>query len=238
MKDSYLSGRSRDYRFVNTPALLEGNQEIQDHVDDGKCDSVYSDDCRSVHENAATQNMSFSLHSEFGATTQKAPTFADASSPTSLQHEISQVKEGKIPKGHPIDKETPSMCSPMDMLGPFLYPSTLDSTSGPAAEPATTVLYTYYPFLTVNNASQSFPQDFNFLEVEGCFHVPTKLVLDDLVHQYFVNVHPHLPLLSEADFWDSYHGNGPHPKPKLSLLVFQAMLFAASNVSSANPTQR
>lgn len=53
-------------------------------------------------------------------------------------------------------------------------------------------------------------------------------MLDDLVQQYFLHIHSFLPLVNEGDFWDLYsHVGGNPPKERLSLLLFQAMLFAS-----------
>lgn len=53
-------------------------------------------------------------------------------------------------------------------------------------------------------------------------------MLDDLVQQYFLHIHSFLPLVNEGDFWELYsHVGGNPPKERLSLLLFQAMLFAS-----------
>lgn len=95
------------------------------------------------------------------------------------------------------------------------------------------VVYTYYPYLTLDNLYNCMPQDVDFMEAEGCFHLPTRATLDQIVRQYFLHVHPLLPLLHEGDFWDMYYnrrGDGEEPL-KMSLLVFQAIMFASCNVS-------
>jgi hypothetical protein len=98
------------------------------------------------------------------------------------------------------------------------------------------IVYSYYPFLVAGNLSNILPQDVNYLESQGCFRVPTRAVLDEFVQQYFLHVHPFLPLINEGDFWDLYcqHGSsGPSSQQRMSLLVFQSMIFATSNVSSS-----
>lgn len=95
------------------------------------------------------------------------------------------------------------------------------------------VVYNYYPFLSLDNLHNCMPQDVDFMEAEGCFHLPTRAILDQIVRQYFLHVHPLLPLLNEGDFWDMYYNKrteGEEPA-KLSLLVFQAIIFASCNVS-------
>ncbi|UKZ81534.1 hypothetical protein TrVFT333_009306 [Trichoderma virens FT-333] len=49
-------------------------------------------------------------------------------------------------------------------------------------------------------------------------------ILNEFVRMYFLHVHPIVPLIEEGTFWDSFScTNGE----KISLLVFQAMIFAA-----------
>ncbi|KAF3764618.1 hypothetical protein M406DRAFT_259208, partial [Cryphonectria parasitica EP155] len=91
------------------------------------------------------------------------------------------------------------------------------------------VTYSYYPFLEVNNLPSILPQDVSYLEMQGCLRVPAKPILDDFVKQYYLHVHPIMPLVDEGIFWEMY-GSQPgaiSPKERLSLLVLQAMLFAA-----------
>lgn len=78
------------------------------------------------------------------------------------------------------------------------------------------------------------PQDVNFLELQGCLRVPVRNLLDEFLQQYFLHVHPLLPLLNEGDFWDLYchSSNNGMPTERMSLLVFQAVLFASCNFVS------
>lgn len=95
------------------------------------------------------------------------------------------------------------------------------------------VTYSYYDFLRVNNLWSLLPQDVSYLELQGCLRVPKKAILDEYVKQYFLHVHPIMPLMNEGSFWEMY-GSTPADEPrsgKVSLLVFQAMLFAACAVS-------
>lgn len=96
------------------------------------------------------------------------------------------------------------------------------------------VTYSFYPFLALGNIHGIPPQDVNFLELQGCLRVPTRTILDEFVQQYFLHVHPLLPMLNEGDFWAVYCVNPANyvSNDKLSLLVFQAMLFASCNVSA------
>lgn len=95
------------------------------------------------------------------------------------------------------------------------------------------VTYSYYAFLGVNNLWKLLPQDVSYLELQGCLRVPKKTILDEYVKQYFLHVHPIMPLVNEGSFWEIY-GSTPvedSRSEKVSLLVFQAMLFAACAVS-------
>ncbi|EFQ31898.1 fungal specific transcription factor domain-containing protein [Colletotrichum graminicola M1.001] len=96
------------------------------------------------------------------------------------------------------------------------------------------VTYSFYPFLALSHLHGIPPQDVNYLELQGCLRVPTRTILDEFVQQYFLHVHPLFPMLNEGDFWDLYcaNPNSHVPTEKLSLLVFQAMLFSSCNFVS------
>jgi hypothetical protein len=98
---------------------------------------------------------------------------------------------------------------------------------------STYIGYSYYQFLELDNVGSIPTQDYQFLELQGCLHVPVCSILDIFIDQYFLHMHPMLPILDEGMFWDIYSQN-PNPggrNRKFSLLVFQAMLFACCNVS-------
>ncbi|OHE99847.1 fungal specific transcription factor domain-containing protein [Colletotrichum orchidophilum] len=113
---------------------------------------------------------------------------------------------------------------------PFTTPYTADQRNTMGID----VTYSFYPFLALGNLHGIPPQDVNYLELQGCLRVPTRTILDELVQQYFLHVHPLLPMVNEGDFWDVYCVNpaGYVPSDKISLLVFQAMLFASCNFVS------
>ncbi|KAI8955540.1 hypothetical protein F4801DRAFT_270950 [Xylaria longipes] len=97
------------------------------------------------------------------------------------------------------------------------------------------VTYSYYPFLSINNLHNVIPQDVNFLESQGCLRIPTRAILDEFMQQYFLHVHPLLPFLNEGDFWNLYcHQGSGIVGERMSLLVFQAMLFSCCNFVSKN----
>ncbi|KAH6879564.1 fungal-specific transcription factor domain-containing protein, partial [Thelonectria olida] len=96
------------------------------------------------------------------------------------------------------------------------------------------VTYAYYPFLSLSNLPLLPTHDICFLEVQGCLHVPCRPLLTEFMRQYFLHLHPILPILNEGDFWDAYfqNPNSRIPNQKVSLLLFQSMLFACCNFIS------
>ncbi|KAH8660223.1 fungal-specific transcription factor domain-containing protein [Xylariales sp. PMI_506] len=96
------------------------------------------------------------------------------------------------------------------------------------------VVYLSYSFLTINNYSNIPSQDLNFLAMQGCLHVPPRGLLDEFTQQYFLHIHPFLPLVNEDEFWEIYYPStdGLETREKMPLLVCQAMLFAACNIVS------
>ncbi|KAF4344582.1 cutinase transcription factor 1 beta [Fusarium beomiforme] len=100
----------------------------------------------------------------------------------------------------------------------------------PAAYSQSEVLYTTQPFLVLKDLRALPEEDADFLELNRCFHMPVRTVQEEFINQYFLYLHPYYPLVNEKEFWDMYMGRescGGRRK-KMSLLVFQAMLFAAS----------
>ncbi|KAG7110769.1 Cutinase transcription factor 1 beta like protein [Verticillium longisporum] len=86
------------------------------------------------------------------------------------------------------------------------------------------------PFLETDGLAGLSQPDIVFLQTKGCFHIPNKPILDEFMREYFLHVHPFLPLLDEAEFWAAYRIETPdEATTKVPLLVFQAMLFTASN---------
>ncbi|KAM5347469.1 hypothetical protein ACJ41O_010474 [Fusarium nematophilum] len=97
----------------------------------------------------------------------------------------------------------------------------------PSSSDEVMVAYTTYPFLIASNLAGLCPQDIAFLEAKGAFHVPMKPILDELIRQYFLHVHPFLPLLHEGQFWSAYRQDERAGPAKVSLLLFQAVIFAS-----------
>ncbi|UPK92799.1 hypothetical protein LCI18_003734 [Fusarium solani-melongenae] len=90
--------------------------------------------------------------------------------------------------------------------------------------------YSSYPFLAPNSLVGLPSQDLEFLERKGTLSVPVKSMLDEFMMQYFLHVHPFLPLLDEGEFWIAYRQDGPSDLTKrIPLLLFRAMIFASSS---------
>ena len=104
------------------------------------------------------------------------------------------------------------------------------------------VLYTYYPFLRLDPISHLPAEDVNFLERKRCFHVPCRLIVDEFVAKYFLHVHPGLPHILESEFWHMYlhpgHNRSIEPLGRLSLFVFQCMLFAGCSFVPLSTLQK
>jgi hypothetical protein len=98
----------------------------------------------------------------------------------------------------------------------------------------TDLMFAYFDFIEAESLSHIEPNDFKFLEHKGCFHLPARPILDDFVRQYFLHVHPVLPVLDERVFWELYFPSGRRQAlRKIPLFVFRAMLFASCSVSLA-----
>lgn len=93
------------------------------------------------------------------------------------------------------------------------------------------------------NASEA---DVSYLQDKGCFSFPQKDIIDDLLKCYFDYIHPQVPFLDEQEFWETYLDRGrdtPHShrsddRHGISLLLFQAVLFAATTCASLSLLRR
>ncbi|KAL5003475.1 fungal-specific transcription factor domain-containing protein [Aspergillus recurvatus] len=71
------------------------------------------------------------------------------------------------------------------------------------------------------------PVNLTFVKSQMALKVPIQEVLDVFVKHYFLYVHPFLPMVDEAAFWTKYRSSDASAG-KISTLLFQTMLFAAS----------
>ncbi|KAL2065772.1 hypothetical protein VTL71DRAFT_3442 [Oculimacula yallundae] len=103
------------------------------------------------------------------------------------------------------------------------------------------MIYSYFDFIEAETFSHIAPEDFKFLEFKGCFHLPSRPILDDLVREYFLHVHPVLPIIDERAFWELYFPRDDNKRrstdQKIPLFVFRAMLFVSCGFVS-NDTAR
>lgn len=75
--------------------------------------------------------------------------------------------------------------------------------------------------------------DVTFLRQQGCLSVPPRPILDEFIREYFLHVHPMLPLMDESVFWEQYK----QKTNKVSLFLIQAMLFASCSFVSESVTK-
>ncbi|RMJ23671.1 hypothetical protein PHISP_05459 [Aspergillus sp. HF37] len=93
-----------------------------------------------------------------------------------------------------------------------------------------------YPFVDSQFQSSLPPEDVTYLSSKGCLTLPDEDAIDEFVRQYFMHVHPSVPVVDEADFWRLYEdGSG---SGKLSLFVLQAILFASCPFVSLEALRR
>ncbi|KAK9777243.1 putative Zn(2)-C6 fungal-type domain-containing protein [Seiridium cardinale] len=146
--------------------------------------------------------------------------------PTSANTNVQNITQNSIPQ--PIFHDhTPHMAPDMSS---FLVSEQPLWVGDQRVQVNADITYSYYPFLTLDNLPNVMPQDVNYLESQGCFRVPTREILDEFVQQYFLHVHPVMPMLNEGDFWDMYGESGHGGSgERMSLLVFQSMLFSSVN---------
>ncbi|KAL4864855.1 hypothetical protein BDV12DRAFT_158423 [Aspergillus spectabilis] len=107
--------------------------------------------------------------------------------------------------------------------------------------PSGSVDFATYSFLEINNLQSLEQEDVAYMRSKGCFSVPDPSVLDEFITEFFLHVHPESPVLDEAKFWRLYmqpdHGES-QTEGKLSLFVFQAMLFRAVSYVSVGIINR
>lgn len=97
------------------------------------------------------------------------------------------------------------------------------------------VLFSHYPYLRVPKLGCLQPADQSFLESQKCLQVPSGPIIETVMSRYFLYVHPCLPIINEAEFWPMLNQEATVKSP-FSLLVFQAMMFAACSVCAHTHT--
>ena len=94
-----------------------------------------------------------------------------------------------------------------------------------------------YGFISTGGLADLEDITITYLQVQRCLHVPSRPILGDFMRQYFRYVHPLLPLIDEASFWNMFYRfdvAGDEPA-SFSLLVFQAMVFVSCSVRNHTP---
>ncbi|CAH0056169.1 unnamed protein product [Clonostachys solani] len=94
------------------------------------------------------------------------------------------------------------------------------------------VSYTRYSFIILNNLRNLGPEDVAYLASQDCLVIPTGETLDHFLEIYFLHVHPLLPMINEGNFWKLYCHGPCDETDKIPLVLFQAILFAASSFVS------
>lgn len=109
----------------------------------------------------------------------------------------------------------------------------VDLDDGPERmeEDASSYYLDAYPFLLSDGLKHLAPEDLAFLGSKGSLSVPDRAYTREFITQYFIRIHPILPVLDEVKFWRAFEGDSTE---KISLFAFQALLFASCPVSTQN----
>ncbi|OTB04416.1 hypothetical protein M426DRAFT_320779 [Hypoxylon sp. CI-4A] len=164
---------------------------------------------------------------------QPSPDITDLPGPS--QHHVpngfNEQHGNKIPSPIPSVQETTTL--PLNTFNSFVTPEVPVWVGDQRIAVNADITYSYYPFLNISNLHNIMPQDVNYLESQGCLRVPTRAILDEFVQQYFLHIHPIMPVVNEGDFWDLYCNQAATGSTgKVSLVFFQALLFSSCNFVS------
>ncbi|PNH44324.1 hypothetical protein VD0004_g3339 [Verticillium dahliae] len=204
---------------------------------------VVRDDGKGLHEHS-TASRDLASRELAGLVDDSSPeAIGEASQPKSIENHGSCHHDHQPPKtshtNNPAATSTKGAFANTFSVSNSFNPLPATQWTSTSEQPQKSILtsdvtYSYYPFLAIGNIHYIPPQDVNFLELQGCLRMPTRAILDEFVQQYFLHVHPMLPLLNEGDFWDMYCNGGSKSlqQERISLLVFQAMLFSTANFVS------
>ncbi|KAK6529503.1 hypothetical protein TWF281_008676 [Arthrobotrys megalospora] len=112
--------------------------------------------------------------------------------------------------------------------------TTTSSTSRPIRIPSYEILTKDLPSYIKPTPTRITPDDVDYLVRKGATSIPLEPFRQELVDCYFNYVHPFMPLIEESDWRKtttrSWEGFDPtrHKDDRISLLLFQAVLFAGS----------
>lgn len=154
----------------------------------------------------------------------------DAQTVRHLQHNLKKPRYRRCRN----ESNTQSNCGMSDIGFKMIFCGTTDLRLSGDVLSSILLPFSFYPFIKATRLRQLNPTQVAFLESQGCLHLPTKSVTDMFVHNYFLYVHPFLPLLDEAKFWQEYRLFSVHRDGDgISILLFHTMLFAASCVGES-----
>jgi hypothetical protein len=135
-----------------------------------------------------------------------------ASAPTNgLSNGISRHK--KVPSTSSGGVFESLSTSPTDVFEPLLHIRDALQADIPFDDHVLVPFY-YHSYIERADIKHLSPIQISLLERQACLKVPSGSVLHEFLRQYFLYIHPCLPIMNEANFWSIYSG--------------QAMLFAAS----------
>ncbi|KAI1392693.1 fungal-specific transcription factor domain-containing protein [Hypoxylon trugodes] len=143
---------------------------------------------------------------------------------------LNDQRGNRIPSPPPIIQEATTI--PLNTFNSFTSPEIPLWVGDQRIAMNADVTYSYYPFIKTGNLHNIMPQDVNYLESQGCLRVPTRAILDEFVQQYFLHIHPIMPILNEGDFWDMYCNPSSGSTDKISLVFLQGLLFSSCNFIS------
>ncbi|KAF2647973.1 hypothetical protein K491DRAFT_722972 [Lophiostoma macrostomum CBS 122681] len=154
---------------------------------------------------------------------------AASSAPDRATGTTGHVSSVELPTALDSLPSASSLPSPWSMLSPVESAGAFDRQDVPFV---TSVPFACYPFVSAGELARLSPTDVKYLQLKGCLDLPPRPLLDEFVREYFMHVHPCTPILNEGEFWSAYEQgqaiSSPCSAVSVSLLVVQAMLFAAS----------
>jgi hypothetical protein len=89
----------------------------------------------------------------------------------------------------------------------------------------------FFPFVNLPELRTLKATEVSFLECQGALALPIGEVMDVFAKNYFLYVHPCMPVIDEAYFWRHYRSVDKQGEG-FSILLMRAVLFAAVSVSS------
>jgi len=118
----------------------------------------------------------------------------------------------------------------------FDHPAMSDTTPNDIA--LGQIPFSSYSFIRLDSSRYD-SDDIAFLNSKGCLSIPSPLLLEQFVRQYFLHIQPCTPIIDESVFWNMFRQSlSGEPDLEIPLLLFQAMLFACSPYISLETAQQ